>query len=67
MIKRFLIFSFFTALACSCIKPHACECEYVYTQPVQRSHVVVYSTKKNKDKACEKNGRDTSVVCHIKE
>ncbi len=51
----------------SCIKPYACECEYVYTTPVQKSHVLVYSTKKNKDEACSKNDKDTSLVCKIKE
>jgi len=51
----------------SCIKPYACECTYVYSEPQQKSHVLVYSTKKNREAACEKNNRDTSFVCKIKE
>lgn len=51
----------------SCIKPHACECTYIYTEPQQKSHILVYSTNKNKQDACDKNNRDTSFVCKIKE
>ncbi len=55
------------SLAYSCIKPYACECNYVYTKPIQHSHTLVYANKKNKNQACEKQGRDTSVVCKVKE
>ena len=54
-------------MAYSCIKPYACECEYVYTTPVQKSHILVYSTKKNRNEACSKSNKDTSVVCKVKE
>ncbi len=67
MLKRFFILAFFLSFACSCIKPYACECSYVYTNPVQKSHTLVYANKKNKNQACEKQGRDTSVVCKVKE
>ena len=54
-------------MAYSCIKPYACECEHVYTVPVQKSHILVYANKKNKEEACIKNGKDTSIVCKLKE
>lgn len=54
-------------LCYSCIKPYACECTYVYTQPQQQSHVLVYSTKNNRQNACDKQNKDTSLVCKIKE
>lgn len=67
MLKKIFIFGCLLTMAYSCIKPYACECEYVYTTPVQKSHILVYSTKKNKEEACSKQDKDTSVVCHIKE
>ena len=67
MIKKILIFGCTVIMAYSCIKPYACECEYVYTMPVQKSHILVYANKKNKAEACEKNGKDTSIVCKLKE
>ena len=51
----------------SCLKPYACECEYVYTSPVQKSHLLVYATKNNKEEACAKSNKDTSLVCKVKE
>lgn len=56
-----LVFSY------SCIKPYACECTYVQTNPQQKSHILVYSTKQNKQKACEKNNQDSTVVCNVKD
>ena len=67
MLKKIFILACFLTMTYSCIKPYACECEYVYTVPVQKSHILVYSTKKNKNEACAKNNRDTSLVCKVKE
>jgi hypothetical protein len=67
MISKFIISSFFLMLISSCIKPYACECEYVKEQPVKTSHVLVYANKQNKDEACGKNNKDSTVVCHVKE
>lgn len=67
MLKRLLIFTFFLSLSYSCIKPYACECDYVYTTPVQHSHILVYASKNNKNEACSKNNKDTSLVCRLKE
>jgi hypothetical protein len=67
MIKRIFIIGSLLVLTYSCIKPYACECEYVYTSPVQKSHILVYASKHNKDEACTKQNKDTSVVCHVKE
>ncbi|HWY12866.1 MAG TPA: hypothetical protein VN026_16140 [Bacteroidia bacterium] len=67
MLKRIFIFILFSSFAYSCIKPYACECSYVYTNPIQKSHTLVYANKKNKNEACAKQGRDTSVVCKVKE
>lgn len=67
MLKRLFIFSSLLILAYSCIKPYACECEYIHTNPVQKSHILVYSTKKNKDKACTTQNKDTTTVCHVKD
>lgn len=66
-MKAVLTLSLCLVLGYSCIKPYACECTYVYTQPQQKSHILVYSTKANKQNACDKNNRDTSFVCKIKE
>lgn len=67
MLKKIFILGFLATMAYSCIKPYACECEHVYTIPVQKSHILVYANKKNKEEACVKNGKDTSVVCKLKE
>ena len=47
----------------ACIKPYACECETVQTK--QKSHIVIYASKKNSKEACAKNGMDTSIVCTV--
>jgi hypothetical protein len=67
MLKKLIIPAFFLALISSCIKPYACECEYVKEQPVRKSHLLVYANKQNKNEACEKNNKDSTVVCHVKE
>lgn len=67
MIKKIFILACLSTMTYSCIKPYACECEYVYTTPVQKSHVLVYASKNNKDEACSKSNKDTSVVCKVKE
>ena len=67
MLKKIFIPGCLAVIMYSCIKPHACECEYVYTTPVQKSHVLVYASKSNKDEACSKQNKDTSVVCKVKE
>lgn len=67
MFKRLFIFSSLLIFTYSCIKPYACECEYIYTSPVQKSHILVYASKKNKEKACSAQDKDTSVVCKVKE
>lgn len=67
MLKKIFILGSIIPIAYSCIKPYACECEHVYTSPVQKSHILVYASKKNKEEACSKNNKDTSVVCKVKE
>lgn len=62
---RAILFSIFTLfLLNSCIKPYACECENVQT--LQKSHVLVYASKKNSEEACKKNGSDTTIFCKVK-
>lgn len=65
--KKVIVISGCSAICYSCIKPYACECTYIYTEPQQKSHILVYSTKQNRQNACDKNNRDTSFVCKIKE
>jgi hypothetical protein len=67
MLNRVLISGFFTLLAYSCIKPYACECEHVKEQPVKKSHILIYANKQNKQDACGKHNKDSTVVCKIKE
>lgn len=67
MIKQLIIFAFLCLFASSCIKPYACECEYVKEQPVRTSHLLVYANNHNKNEACEKNNKDSTLVCHLKE
>ena len=67
MLKKIFILGVLANMTYSCIKPDACECEYVYTSPVQKSHLLVYATKKNKEEACSKSNKDTSIVCKVKD
>lgn len=67
MLKKIFILGFLATMTYSCIKPYACECEYVYTTPVQKSHLLVYATKNNKEEACSKSNKDTSIVCKVKD
>ena len=66
MLKRILISACLPLLVYSCIKPYACECAYVKEQPVKKSHILIYASKRNKQEACEKHNKDSTVVCKIK-
>jgi hypothetical protein len=67
MRNYLFILAFSAALMYSCIKPYACECEYVKEQPVKKSHILIYANKQNKQESCEKHNKDSTVVCRIKE
>ncbi|MBL7894379.1 MAG: hypothetical protein JNK50_03725 [Bacteroidia bacterium] len=64
-LKTIFVLSLVAIFMHSCLKPYACECDHPYTK--QKSHVLVYSTKNNKENACAKNSKDTTVVCTVKE
>ena len=66
-MKKTLIIIASVLIGYSCIKPHACECTYVYTTPQQKTHILVYAKNSNKEDACKANNKDTSVVCTVKE